>query len=97
MIHNVYFWLKENADEEKFETGAKSLLDIDVVERGSVGKLAETPERAVTDKSFRYHLSLQFASIEDHNVYQEHPGHHAFVKRCEELWTRVVVYDSTPV
>ncbi len=97
MIHNVYFWLKENADEERFENGAKSLLDIDVVERGSVGKLAATPQRPVTDKSFHYHLSLQFNSIEDHNAYQQHPGHHAFVKSCESLWTRVVVYDSTPV
>ncbi|MFP6872809.1 MAG: Dabb family protein [Verrucomicrobiales bacterium] len=97
MIHNVYFWLEEDANEEKFETGAKSLLDIGVVERGSVGKLAGTPERPVTDKSFHYHLSLQFASIEDHNAYQNHPSHHAFVENCKALWNRVVVYDSAPV
>ena len=97
MIHNVYFWLNENANAAQFETGAKSLLTIDVVQQGSLGKLAPTPERPVTDKSFQYHLSLQFASIEDHNTYQKHPQHHQFVDNCGELWSRVVVYDSEKV
>lgn len=97
MIHNVYFWLNENADTAKFEAGAKSLLAINVVQQGSLGKLAPTPERPVTDKSFQYHLSLQFSSVEDHNSYQEHPDHHQFVDNCGELWSRVVVYDSVKV
>lgn len=97
MVHNVYFWLKADADHEKFEAGAKALLDIDVVQSGSVGKLAATPERPVTDKTFSYHLSLSFQSVDDHNTYQEHPDHHAFVEACNELWERVVVYDSEPI
>ncbi|MED5584824.1 MAG: Dabb family protein [Verrucomicrobiota bacterium] len=97
MIHNVYFWLKENADKDKFEEGAKSLFAIDVVQEGALGRLAPTPERPVTDKTFHYHLCLQFASIEDHNAYQAHAQHHQFVDNCNELWSRVVVYDSQRV
>ena len=97
MFHNVYFWLNEDADDAKFETGAKSLFEIDVVQHGSLGKLAPTPERPVTDKSFQYHLCLKFSSIEDHNTYQKHPQHHQFVADCGELWSRVVVYDSEMV
>jgi len=94
MIHNVYFWLKPNADRAKFETAAEALLDIEVVQSGTVGRLAGTPEREVTDKTFSYHLSLEFASVEDHNTYQDHPGHHLFVDNCQDLWERAVVYDS---
>ena len=97
MVHNVFFWLKPDADSAKFEAGAKSLLDIDVVGSGTVRKTAATPERAVTDKSFSYHLSLTFASIDDHNTYQDHPHHHEFVENCLDLWERAVVYDSEAI
>ncbi|MCP4847088.1 MAG: Dabb family protein [Verrucomicrobiaceae bacterium] len=97
MFHNVYFWLHQGADDSKFEKGAQSLFKIDVVKHGTLGKLAPTPERPVTDKTFQYHLCLEFSSIEDHNTYQQHHQHHQFVEDCSELWSRVVVYDSEPV
>lgn len=100
MIHNVFFWLKpglSSDDVARFEAGLRALADIDCVQSCSVGRPADTPERPVTDKSFSYHLGLTFDSIEDHNVYQDHPDHHVFVDACRKLWERVVVYDSASV
>ncbi len=97
MFHNVYFWLKPGADSARFETGAKALLDIEMVASGGLNRTAPTPEREVTDKTFSYHLCLEFASIDDHNTYQIHDDHHRFVENCGDLWERVVVYDSEPV
>ena len=94
MTHNVFFWLKENTMNNKFETEAKKLFEIDIVESGSLRKLAGTPERPVTDKTFTYHLCLEFSSIENHNTYQTHESHHYFVTECKEIWDKVVVYDS---
>jgi len=94
MTHNVFFWLKSDADHAKFTAAAKALLEIDTVRSGSFGIPAATPERPVIDKSFSYHLALEFDSIDDHNTYQDHPEHHAFVEACRDLWERVVVYDS---
>ena len=100
MTHNVFFWLHPDLPAESvaaFEAAAKKLLDIDVVQSGSVGKQAPTPERPVTDKTWDYHLELKFASVDDHNTYQDHPEHHVFVDQCKEMWTNVSVNDSEPV
>jgi len=100
MTHNVFFWLKPGlgaADLARFEAGLLALGDIDCVQSCVVGRPADTPARPVTDKSFSYHLGLSFASVRDHNTYQDHPGHHAFVDSFRDLWERAIVYDSTPV
>ena len=94
MVHNVYFWLKPDADHAKFEAGVRELFGIAGIQSSFLGRSAPTPERPVTDKSFSYHLSLGFASVEDHDHYQAHPDHHRFVEDCSDLWERVVVYDS---
>tara|TARA_B100000929_G_C15395329_1_gene382640 strand:- start:115 stop:408 length:294 start_codon:yes stop_codon:yes gene_type:complete len=97
MTHNVFFWLKENIANNKFEEEATKLLSIDVVQNGSLRKLASTPERPVTDKTFTYHLCLEFTSIDNHNAYQCHESHHYFVNECNDMWDRVVVYDSEEI
>ena len=97
MVHNVYFWLNSDADIPTFEAKARDLTEIDVVQRGSIGKSAGTAERPVTDKTFSYHLSLEFASIDDHNIYQDHAVHHAFVDACKPMFDRVIVYDSEAI
>ena len=97
MIHTVFFWLKDGLSDDqiaRFESELAKLPEIDVVGAGVIGKPAATEARPVTDHSFSYHLSLTFASIDDHNTYQVHPEHDAFVANCKELWDRVVVYDS---
>ena len=97
MIHTVFFWLKDGLSDEQvayFEGELAKLPSIETVGSGATGKPAATDPRPVTDDSFSYHLSLTFDSIADHDAYQVHADHDAFVENCKDLWARVVVYDS---
>jgi hypothetical protein len=97
MTHTVFFWLNPHLTPEQigtFEAEATKLLEIEVVRGGFVAHPADTPTRPVTDKSFSYALQLEFDSVEDHNTYQSHPDHHAFVHNCRSFWEKVVVYDT---
>ncbi|MCP5535009.1 MAG: Dabb family protein [Akkermansiaceae bacterium] len=97
MEHHVYFWLKEEnkneADRAAFEQGLDALLKIETIASGMWGAPSATPERPVTDKSFDYAISLRFDSIEQHNIYQDHPEHHVFVDAFKDLWAAVKVMD----
>ncbi|BDS06641.1 hypothetical protein NT6N_16810 [Oceaniferula spumae] len=97
MEHHVYFWLKEEkkneADRAAFEAGMGELLKIENIASGMWGKSAATPERPVTVKSFDYALSLKFDSLEEHNIYQDHPDHDVFVDSFKDLWDKVQVMD----
>ena len=97
MEHHVYFWLKEERKNEVnrvvFEKGLADLFGIDEVAGGMWGGSADTPERPVTDKTFDYALSLEFDSLDDHNVYQDHPDHDVFVAAFKDWWERVLVMD----
>ena len=97
MTHNVYFWMKENQKLQVFEAMALKLTEIDIVESGSLGKNAPTPSREVTDKSFAYHLSLNFLNVENHDLYQKHSAHKEFVNICKDMWEKVLVYDSESI
>jgi len=101
MIHNVYFWLKNDLSTEQvatFETELISLLTIDYLAHGFVGKPAPTEARPVTDHSFSYSLTLHFKNMADHEFYQKDcPKHKRFVDTCKPLFDRVVVYDSSPI
>lgn len=101
MIHNVYFWLKQDMTTEQvttFETELSALLTIDYLAHGFIGKPAPTEARPVTDHSFSYSLTLHFKNMADHDYYQkECPKHLRFVEACKPFFARVVVYDSTPI
>ncbi|MEM9283909.1 MAG: Dabb family protein [Verrucomicrobiota bacterium] len=95
--HSVYFWLKDSLSAEDhvaFEEGLKVLFEIDVVQQGSFGKAADTPERPVTHNSFDYALVLEFDSVEQHNAYQVHPGHSVFVEQFGPWFEEVRVFDT---
>ncbi|MEM1441861.1 MAG: Dabb family protein [Verrucomicrobiota bacterium] len=95
--HNVYFWLDESlSDEQKleFEGGLAALGEIDVVQSGTFGKAAGTPERPVTHNTFDYALVLEFESVEQHNAYQVHDDHHVFVDRFGPWFKEVRVFDT---
>lgn len=94
MTHSVYFWLNDDADTAAFEAGLQALGAISAVKSIRVGKPAPTPERPVTDHSWSYNLVLEFDSVEDHNIYQDHPDHHAFVDSCKQFWNRAMVLDT---
>lgn len=95
-VHHVFFWLKEDLntqDVKKFEEGVSSLPPIEHVHLGELGKPAKT-NRPVIDRSYSYSLLLIFKNEEEHDNYQVHPTHKAFVDNCSRLWSKVLIYDS---
>lgn len=98
-VHHVFFWLNETLSEEdtkKFEEGVSTLLQIEHVKKGDVGKPAST-DRPVIDRSYSYSLLLQFEDKEAHDAYQPHPVHKAFIEGCSPLWNKVLIYDSESI
>lgn len=93
MEHHVYFWLKEESDRNDFEERLVELDRIEQIQRFHWGPPAPTEERPVSDQSWDYALSLNFATLEDHDAYQVHPLHDEFVEACKSMWTRVLVMD----
>lgn len=96
--HTVYFWLKEGVTESErknFGKGIKEFVSaITEVQKAEVGIPAATANRDVVDHTFGYSLFVWFSSMEDHNIYQEHPVHKKFIEDFSHLWSRVQVYDS---
>jgi Stress responsive A/B Barrel Domain len=98
-VHHVYFWLKKPVTREsrlKFENGLKKLVTIETI----IGKHLGTPaptDRGVIDSTYSYSLLLTFKNKEDQDIYQTHPTHLKFIDECEELWERVLVYDSVKI
>jgi hypothetical protein len=95
--HTVYFYLNEDVtDEERqqFEEGLESLLSIEEIYRSEMGVPADTPDREVTDHSFGYSIFTWFETMDDYNVYAEHPDHMEFIDQYESLWADVKVYDT---
>jgi hypothetical protein len=99
--HNVYFWLKDGVSESEkkaFEKGIKDFVGaIKEVNKAEIGIPADTPARDVVDHSFGYSLFTWFTSMENHNIYQEHPAHKKFIEDFSTLWAKVQVYDSVLV
>ena len=98
MEHHVYFWLKDErrneADLAVYEAGMAKLCQSPVIAGGGWGKPAPTTPRAVTDHSWDYGLSLRFASMEDHDRYQDTDPHHTeFIESFKDWWDRVEMRD----
>ncbi len=95
--HNVYFYPAENAkpdDVAQLAEGCrKYLTHIPGVIRLEVGFPAGTP-RDVVDNSYAVALLVELSGTAAHDVYQDHPDHHAFIAECRQYWSRVQVYDS---
>lgn len=98
-VHVVNFYLKPGlsaADVKKFEDGVSSLGKIDVIQVFNLGKPADT-DRPVIDKSYSYCELTVFRNKADHDIYQDHPIHLEFIKNCQHLWEKVVVFDSETI
>lgn len=98
-VHHVFFWLKEPVTSEvraKFEKGLKTLVTIETIVDHHLGVPAGT-SRDVIDASYTYSLLTTFKNKADQDVYQTHPTHLKFIADCQELWKRVVVYDSISI
>ena len=98
-VHVVNFYLKPGLSAEdikKFEDGVSSLGDIEAIQVFNLGKPAST-DRPVIDRSYTYCELTVFKNKEDHDIYQEHPIHKAFVENCKHLWEKVVIFDSETI
>lgn len=97
MIHNVYFWLTDDAKQaqrEAFEAALAKLVAIDCIASHHVGTPAGTSSRPVTDHSWDYAIHLHFHSMADHDAYQVHPDHDVFIDDCKAWWEKVLVLDT---
>jgi hypothetical protein len=95
-IHHVYFWLKdpENpAVREKFENGLKEMGTIESISLLHIGTPADT-DREVIDNTYHYSFLVGFEDRKGHDLYQEHPIHDKFRNEYNDMWTKVLVYDS---
>lgn len=95
--HTVFFYLHEDVtqeEREQFEKGLKTLLSIEEIYNYELGTPAATEERDVTDHSFGYVIYSWFETLEDYEVYEEHPVHLEFIDTYNHLWAEVKVYDS---
>lgn len=96
LVHHVFFWLKHprsQADRDLLVEGLRTLHAIPVIRDLQIGVPAPTEERSVVDASYDVSELMYFDSATDQKIYQDHPVHQAFVKQCEHLWQKVVVYD----
>jgi len=98
--HVVYFWLKQPLtpeNDQKFLNNLKTFIEgVDVIKSKYIGKPADT-DRPVIDSSYNYCINLGFKSKKEHDIYQDHPLHKKFIKDSEDLWEKVLVYDSIPI
>lgn len=98
-VHVVNFYLKPGLspeDVKKFEDGVSTLGKIESLLVFNVGKPAST-DRPVIDKSYSYCLLTVFNDKAGHDLYQEAPIHLEFIKNCEHLWEKVVIFDSETI
>lgn len=95
LVHSVYFWLKDDLDDETraaFLRGLESLRGIETVRDLHIGTASDT-HRPVIDRSYTFGLVVTFDDIGGHDVYQDHDLHKAFLEQFSSCWTNVVIYD----
>ncbi len=99
LVHTVLFWL-HNPDNEKerktFENGVNNLLNnCKSITSSHFGVPAKTEKRSVIDTSYTYCIVVTFESIEAHDKYQVDPIHKKFIAENKDLWSKVLIYDSS--
>jgi len=95
--HTVYFWLKNpdnSEDRTAFENSLKRFIRTSTnITTRHIGVPAPT-DRGVIDNSYTYSLLLTFTDEEAQQKYQDEPAHKQFIAESEQLWSKVIVYDS---
>ncbi len=97
IAHNVYFSLHDKSPESiaKLVNSAKTHLTGHAgVLFFAVGELAAGLNRPVNDLDFDVALHVVFATLADHDLYQDAPRHHKFIDECKQGWAKVRVFDS---
>jgi len=97
VVHHALFWLKNpnsKEDRDKLVAGVKTLAKIKTVKELRVGVVASTEKREVVDNSWGVSELMFFDDLEGQASYQTDPIHLEFIKNCEHLWEKVIVYDA---
>ncbi len=96
LSHIVLFWLKKDISDDRrsaFREGLESLKAIDCTRGVYIGAPAKTGDRPVIDKSYDVAITVLFDTVKDHDIYQTHPLHLAFLKQFGGFFDRVQIYD----
>lgn len=97
VVHHALFWLKNPdsmEDRAKLVAGVKTLAKIKTVKELRVGVVASTEKREVVDNSWGVSELMFFDDLAGQAAYQTDPIHLEFIKKCEHLWEKVIVYDA---
>ncbi|HMP30007.1 MAG TPA: Dabb family protein [Saprospiraceae bacterium] len=97
-IHHVFFYLKNNnkANRDKLIAGLKKLSRVKTIKAYHVGVPAPA-ERGVIVSDYSISWTTFFANVEAEKKYQVDPIHLQFIEECQDLWEKVVVYDTEAV
>lgn len=98
-IHHVFFWLKDPQNpgaRKRFEAGLTALVRVETIASYHLGIPAGT-SREVIDGTYSYSLLTIFRDRAGQDTYQTHPIHLKFIEDCQDLWEKVVVYDSVKI
>jgi len=100
IVHHVFFWLKNPDSKEdlnKLLEGLKTLRKIETIRLIKIGVPASTEKRPVVDSSYHASELMFFDDLSGQKTYQDHQIHQKFIADCEQLWEKVVVFDSMDV
>jgi hypothetical protein len=95
-VHHVYFYLKNPSNSQDLQAllaGLDKLSKARSIKMFHIGKPAATI-RDVIQRSYAVSWMLIFEGPEGEAEYQVDPLHLNFVKTCDYLWEKVVIYDS---
>lgn len=97
LVHSVFFWLRDDVDDEKrqaFRKGLESLRAVPAVRELFVGVPADSPARPILVTDYDFALTVIMDDMGGHDIYQSHPLHLEFLREFQGCWTRVQVYDA---
>ena len=98
-VHHVFFWLKNPKDKKDYNkllAGLKGLGKIEQIKMSHIGlPSVNNFDKPVTDASYSFSVLLIFDSKLDEEKYLVHPLHKKFIDDHKNLWSKVVVYDSS--
>lgn len=99
-VHTVFFWLNNpdsEADRSIFETALEKFLSTSkYANTNFIGKPPKA-SRDVVDGSFTYSLIVTFESAEAQEKYQKEAAHLLFIEEAQDVWNKVIVYDSQEI
>jgi hypothetical protein len=100
-VHHVFFWLKDpknKKDHDKLLAGLKGLGKIEQIKMSHIGLPSiNNFDKSVTDASYSFSVLLIFDNKVDEEKYLVHPLHKKFIEDHKNLWSKVVVYDSSAI